>query len=44
MQKNTDHVILTSWNAISVWACGLNNTICTKSAFEYYEQWRKGEK
>jgi len=43
-EKNTDHIILTSWNAFSVWACQLNNEICIQSAYDYYAKWQKGEK
>lgn len=44
VQNNTDHIILTSWNAFSIWACGLDNKICIQSAFEYYKKWQNGEK
>ncbi|KAF0715024.1 mucin-12-like isoform X6, partial [Aphis craccivora] len=43
-KKNTDHIILTSWNAFSVWACQLNNEMCIQSAFDYYTKWKNGEK
>ncbi|XP_029348486.1 thyrotropin-releasing hormone-degrading ectoenzyme-like [Acyrthosiphon pisum] len=43
-ENNTDHVILTSWNAFSVWACELNNEMCIQSVFDYYTKWQNGEK
>ncbi|XP_025191838.1 aminopeptidase N-like [Melanaphis sacchari] len=43
-KKNNDHIILTSWNAFSVWACQLNNEVCIRSAFDYYTKWQNGEK
>lgn len=43
-QNNTDHIILKSWNTFSVWACNLDETTCTQSAFEYYRNWQNGEK
>jgi len=44
VQNSTEHIILTSWNAFSVWTCGLENNVCTEPAYEYYKKWRNGEK
>lgn len=44
VRKNTDHVVLKSWNALSVWTCGLDNAICTQTAFDYYQKWQNGNK
>ncbi|XP_050432825.1 uncharacterized protein LOC126840878 [Adelges cooleyi] len=38
--KTTEHIIKTSWNAFSNWACRLENQDCTASALNYFNKWQ----
>lgn len=42
LYNDTDHSIMTGWNAFSNWACRAGNEDCAKSALAYYRAWRRG--